>query len=524
MAQPMRVPGAVLVHDGSPDGEAALAKALTLAPGSLVIGTAETLATLGDGTEAGPARRPDRLQVSDAMSVAAETGRFWVGVPRSLDAPEVMIGQALEAVGRHASPERPGFALVLLGSQQPARDGPPYERIAAVVDGTGGGHSGLTAFAAARLAARVGARLEVLLTDVPPPSSPMSSSARQDVLRVVRRDELLRLAEQEAEEGGVEVHWHGLGEPADVAEAVLGALSAEEYDLVVSDLSRVRLGGMVRRPFLLRRALEEEAALPVRLARDAPCDVMVVVDGVSLGFLPTKTMRISAVTALAIGSMTVGLAPSAAAKDEHRKVERPAAAADREPGTGRADRSGHDRGAVAAVDGPVTPRVLRKFNPDLGDQRAERYAQEINEAMDAYGIDSNRQQAMFVGQIAHETDGFRTLEEYSSGAQYEGRTELGNTKPGDGWRYKGRGAIQLTGRVNYEAATEEFGVDFVKNPELAADPEHAFDIAAWWWKDHGLNRKAASNNYEGITQTINGGMTGHADRVHNYHLAREAMF
>lgn len=86
------------------------------------------------------------------------------------------------------------------------------------------------------------------------------------------------------------------------------------------------------------------------------------------------------------------------------------------------------------------------------------------------------QAAYIFGTAYHESDRFRTMEEYASGAAYEGRTSLGNTQPGDGKRFKGRGFVQITGRRNYTDWAKRLGVDLVGRPELAASLHHAVTI------------------------------------------------
>jgi predicted chitinase len=76
----------------------------------------------------------------------------------------------------------------------------------------------------------------------------------------------------------------------------------------------------------------------------------------------------------------------------------------------------------------------------------------------------------------HESDRFRTMEEYASGAAYEGRADLGNTQSGDGRRFKGRGFVQITGRRNYTDWAKRLGIDLVGNPALAARLDHATTI------------------------------------------------
>lgn len=86
------------------------------------------------------------------------------------------------------------------------------------------------------------------------------------------------------------------------------------------------------------------------------------------------------------------------------------------------------------------------------------------------------QAAYILGTAYHESDRFRTMEEYASGAAYEGRKTLGNTEPGDGRRFKGRGFVQITGRRNYTDWAKRLGVDLVGNPALAARLDHAVTI------------------------------------------------
>ncbi len=118
----------------------------------------------------------------------------------------------------------------------------------------------------------------------------------------------------------------------------------------------------------------------------------------------------------------------------------------------------------------------------------------------------------FLAQCAHESDGFHTMEEYASGKAYEWRKDLGNTHAGDGVRYKGRGPFQLTGRSNYRNYGHILGIDLEGRPELAADPHTGMLIAAQYWTDHDLNKRADDDELTNITKAINGGLNGFADR------------
>ena len=157
----------------------------------------------------------------------------------------------------------------------------------------------------------------------------------------------------------------------------------------------------------------------------------------------------------------------------------------------------------SAIRCSVTLDELKAVSANISDADAREWLPHLNASMAFADISSDARKAAYLAQLAHETDGFRTFEEYASGSAYEGRSDLGNTQYGDGRRFKGRGAIQLTGRANYAAASSRLGVDLVSNPELAASPEYAFLVSADYWKVHNLNSLADRGNFEGITDVIN---------------------
>ncbi|MEH3122423.1 MAG: glycoside hydrolase [Sphingomonas phyllosphaerae] len=127
-------------------------------------------------------------------------------------------------------------------------------------------------------------------------------------------------------------------------------------------------------------------------------------------------------------------------------------------------------------------------------------------------FETERRLAHFLAQLGHESDGFRAMEEYASGAAYEGRTALGNTEPGDGKRYKGRGPIQITGRANYRRYGRKIGIDLERRPELASAPSIGLIASIAYWTDKGLNALADRDDVEAITRKINGGTNGLDDR------------
>ncbi|HEY1607423.1 MAG TPA: peptidoglycan-binding protein [Allosphingosinicella sp.] len=140
-------------------------------------------------------------------------------------------------------------------------------------------------------------------------------------------------------------------------------------------------------------------------------------------------------------------------------------------------------------------------------------------------IDTLLRVAHFLAQVAHESDGFCTTEEYASGRAYEGRKDLGNTQPGDGVRFKGRGLIQLTGRHNYDVYGTLIGVDLIDDPTQAADPATSLLLACEYWNRTagGLSRFADQDDIVRITRAINGGLNGLDDRRAYLAKAKQAL-
>ena len=175
---------------------------------------------------------------------------------------------------------------------------------------------------------------------------------------------------------------------------------------------------------------------------------------------------------------------------------------------------------------PLDLAALRAIMPRLPLTDACLYLVPLREAMAEGSINTPLRQAAFLSQLAHESGELRYSEEIATGTLYEGRTDLGNTQPGDGRRYKGRGPIQLTGRLNYRAAGRSLGLELEEHPELAAEPTVGFRVAVWYWVTRGLNTLADRGTAEAfgaITRAINGGINGLAQREVYYRAARKAL-
>ena len=164
----------------------------------------------------------------------------------------------------------------------------------------------------------------------------------------------------------------------------------------------------------------------------------------------------------------------------------------------------------------LTPDQLKRIVPTLKTPKLEVICTALNNAMVEAAIVNPVAQAMFVAQIAHESGGFFYNEEIASGAAYENRADLGNTQPGDGVRFKGRGWIQITGRANYAEISKDFKQDFVTNNKLLAAPEWCAKSATWFWNKRKLSLLAAPNTldaFKTVTKKINGGLNHIIERT-----------
>lgn len=168
-----------------------------------------------------------------------------------------------------------------------------------------------------------------------------------------------------------------------------------------------------------------------------------------------------------------------------------------------------------------------------------KWLEPLKETFEKYNIDTTKRQAAFIGQCMHESGGFKTLEEnlnYSAKALmttwpsrfpteelanqyarnsekiankvYGGRMGNADESSGEGWKYRGRGIKQLTGKENYERCGSSLGVDLVNNPDLLLEPKYAALSAGWFWNKHGLNDLADKSDIETMTKRINGGLLG----------------
>jgi len=173
----------------------------------------------------------------------------------------------------------------------------------------------------------------------------------------------------------------------------------------------------------------------------------------------------------------------------------------------------------------------------------ESWLEPLNDTFERFEINTPLRQACFIGQCAHESEHFRFLEEnlnYKAESlmrvwpthfnhelaqecahnpqriadiAYAHRMDNGGPESGDGFRYRGRGLIQLTGKNAYRECGQAIGVDLINDPEYLTTPEGACLSAGWFWYTRGLNELADANEVEEMTKRINGGTLGMENRI-----------
>lgn len=163
----------------------------------------------------------------------------------------------------------------------------------------------------------------------------------------------------------------------------------------------------------------------------------------------------------------------------------------------------------------VTREQILAIMPNA-EKYVDKFLPYINGYKEVFHIDTPLRMAHFLAQIAHESNELRYTKELGNKAYFvkydNGKLKqmLGNTKEGDGYKYRGRGLIQITGRANYQAyqSSKYCNGDIMENPQLLEQPLGAVKSAMWWWWKHGLNELADKDSFTAITKTINGGTNG----------------
>jgi putative chitinase len=187
-----------------------------------------------------------------------------------------------------------------------------------------------------------------------------------------------------------------------------------------------------------------------------------------------------------------------------------------------------------------TSARLIEMSPQPPNGTLDALANSLEEHATSVGVNTLLRRAHFIAQMAHESGGFRRFVEnlnYSAeriaqvwprlapraselahkpdalgNAAYADRMGNGNEASGDGWRYRGRGLIQLTGRDNYRSAGSALDIGLIGSPQRAAEPADAVRIALWFWGSRKCNDAADADDVARVTRLINGGLNGLEDR------------
>lgn len=194
----------------------------------------------------------------------------------------------------------------------------------------------------------------------------------------------------------------------------------------------------------------------------------------------------------------------------------------------------------------ITEQQIKQIFPSAKDDLVKAIVDSLDVLANKYEINSDLRLAHFLGQCSHESGGFRETEEnlnyraqglvatfhkyfpdedaaepYAHNPEkiankvYANRMGNGDEDSGDGFKFHGRGLIQLTGKNNYKYMSEDFGVSLDEVVEFLSTPAGAVESAAWFWKNTKINPLADEDNCEAVTKKVNGGTIGLSEREEN---------
>lgn len=192
--------------------------------------------------------------------------------------------------------------------------------------------------------------------------------------------------------------------------------------------------------------------------------------------------------------------------------------------------SGEPLAPESVPAGGIELEQLREIMPGLSAEQAAAVLPYLNRALVEAEINTPLRQAAFLAQVAHESTDLTDWVE-QGGRSYFNRYEpgtrpgrrVGNTQRGDGYRFRGRGPLQLTGRDNYTRAGRDLGLDLVGDPDQVATPEVGFRTSAWYWNQRNLNRIADRGDFRLLTRRVNGGLNHYSERAAIYVRARRVL-
>lgn len=176
-------------------------------------------------------------------------------------------------------------------------------------------------------------------------------------------------------------------------------------------------------------------------------------------------------------------------------------------------------GCACTADGVLGPMAYAAMLSYAASHQLGQLGQALGVGMaqqlPTHGITPSLGLAHWIAQTCHETAGYRYLTELGGPeylSRYDGRADLGNTQPGDGAKFCGRGLIQITGRANYRRFGEMIAEPLEEHPELAAQPGIAVILACAYWADRRIEPLAEADDVRAVTRKINGGVNGLSER------------
>lgn len=152
----------------------------------------------------------------------------------------------------------------------------------------------------------------------------------------------------------------------------------------------------------------------------------------------------------------------------------------------------------------LTLNQLEEAAPYTGPRRLELILPNLNHTLQKYEITSNLRISHFLAQVLVESNYFRYIQDLESGMRYEGNLSLGNTEPGDGRRFIGRGYLKILGRKAYTEYAKASKIDIVSAPHFVTTPRVAMDISGWIWSKKSLNLLADQDSLEDVTKVLLG--------------------
>lgn len=180
-------------------------------------------------------------------------------------------------------------------------------------------------------------------------------------------------------------------------------------------------------------------------------------------------------------------------------------------------------GPVTPSTNIITPQICQQLTGYPASAFDDTFCGDFNKLLAMTGFDQHKEaMCMLIANLMHETGNFKWMSEIADGSAYEGRTDLGNTHPGDGKKYKGAGVLMLTGRYNYSRAAEKLQDPLILERGWKYVTDHyPFRSALGWIEDNNLLNVCLTKGFDDCCYRINGGWNGYQDRADKYAIAKK---